>query len=309
MARFSRRGGRKSNSSKNPDSSRLHSESTNQSSSFLESAVADAEADLAQANAEYEGVLLKDAHLQKAVADVHAEIERQTKRIYLLRTQDEFQKTGLSGWWSPGLTEHAQVEYDRLGKSCEALGREAAELTGYPHQCRRIHNGFVQGLSTTEDGNGMRVVRTRYSEDCRRLAARCKAAQQNLRRVKASLNAYRRDSTAEETRRKKAAELELLKAKAASVDGSARDLADSIRRKLATQEVCPYCGNRLGATPHADHIYPLSKGGHSVIANMVMVCAECNIRKGAMTLRAFVTKHGLDREAIETRLHRLGKDF
>jgi hypothetical protein len=56
MARFSRRGGRKSNSSKNPDSSRLHSESTNQSPSFLESAVADAQADLAQANAEYEGV-------------------------------------------------------------------------------------------------------------------------------------------------------------------------------------------------------------------------------------------------------------
>jgi 5-methylcytosine-specific restriction endonuclease McrA len=254
-------------------------------------------------------MLLKDGQLQKAVADVHAEIERNTKQIYLLKTQDEFQKTGLSGWWSPGLTEDAQVEYDRLLKSCESLGRKAADLTGYPHQCRRIHRGFVQGLTTTEDSSGMRVVRTRFSDECRRLAARCQAAERNLRRVKASLNAYRKGNAAEETKRKKAAALELLRAKAASLDGTARDLADSIKRKLATQDGCPYCGNHLGATPHADHIYPLSKGGHSVIANMVMVCAECNIKKGAMTLRAFIIKHKLDREVVEKRLHRLGKDF
>lgn len=309
MARYRRKGGSKSNSGKTTASPNLDTTSGSRSRTFLESAVAQAEADLAQANAELEAVLLKDNQLQKAVADVHAQVEAHTQRIYLLITQTEFQKCGLSGWWSPGLTDEAQLEYDRLVKSCEALSRKAAEVTGYPHQCRKIHRGFVQGLTTTEGSDGKRVVRTRYSDDCRRLAARHKASQQNLRRVKASLNAYRKDSAAEETKRKKAAELELLKAKAASVDGSARDLADSIRRKLAIQKGCPYCGEELGLQPHADHIYPLSKGGHSVIANMVMVCAECNIKKGAMTLRAFIVKHGLNRDDIEQRLHGLGKDF
>ena len=75
------------------------------------------------------------------------------------------------------------------------------------------------------------------------------------------------------------------------------------------QTHCPYCGGGLGAQPHADHIYPVAKGGLSTIANMVLVCAECNNKKAEHTLTAFIRLYGLDRGAIETRLTELGKDF
>ena len=72
---------------------------------------------------------------------------------------------------------------------------------------------------------------------------------------------------------------------------------------------CPYCSRGLGTQPHADHIYPVAKGGLSTIANMVLVCAECNNKKAEHTLRAFIQLYNLDREAVEARLAELGKDF
>jgi 5-methylcytosine-specific restriction endonuclease McrA len=60
---------------------------------------------------------------------------------------------------------------------------------------------------------------------------------------------------------------------------------------------------------HVDHIYPISKGGHSVETNMVKVCGDCNLKKGSLTLREFIAKYKLDRDAIERRLDELGKKF
>jgi 5-methylcytosine-specific restriction endonuclease McrA len=99
------------------------------------------------------------------------------------------------------------------------------------------------------------------------------------------------------------------RAKISAYDGRSRDLTETVKKTLPKQSNCPYCGESLGETPHADHIYPVTKGGHSVAANMVLVCAACNLKKGSMTLRAFIVQYGLDREAIEVRLHDLGKDF
>ena len=52
---------------------------------------------------------------------------------------------------------------------------------------------------------------------------------------------------------------------------------------------CWYCGDDLaeGDTPHIDHQMPISRGGADDIANFVLSCGRCNIRKGAKTLEEF----------------------
>lgn len=109
-------------------------------------------------------------------------------------------------------------------------------------------------------------------------------------------------------------ELEVLRARAAISDAEARQLAIAIKKQLTSQvrilRECPYCGDELqlgGA--HADHIYPLSKGGHSTKRNMVYVCDKCNMKKANLTLSHFIRKMGYDREAIESRLDLLKKDY
>jgi len=95
---------------------------------------------------------------------------------------------------------------------------------------------------------------------------------------------------------------------ATSVDET-RNLAQSIRRRLPTDQKCPYCDGPLGDNYHADHIYPVSKGGQSRESNMVNVCESCNIKKRNDTLNTFIKKYGLNRDSIERNLEKLGKEF
>ena len=48
---------------------------------------------------------------------------------------------------------------------------------------------------------------------------------------------------------------------------------------------CPDCGDRLmliGPAPaHADHIMPLALGGSNDVRNLQLLCAPCNLTKGA----------------------------
>lgn len=83
----------------------------------------------------------------------------------------------------------------------------------------------------------------------------------------------------------------------------------NLRRLLPRNHPCPYCGGPLGSSPHADHIHPIKKGGRSTFANMVMVCDECNGKKGNLTLQQFIRKCMLDRDRIERALLNLGKEF
>lgn len=100
-----------------------------------------------------------------------------------------------------------------------------------------------------------------------------------------------------------------IKAKIAEVDGKTRDLAGVVKAYLSKDHPCPYCGGELGLTPHADHIYPVSKGGRSTVANMVYVCANCNLSKKDKTLMKFIKDSGRDRDLIEQRLTELRKEF
>lgn len=104
-----------------------------------------------------------------------------------------------------------------------------------------------------------------------------------------------------------------VEAMAAAHTGKTRQLAQSIRRNIEHQRallpICPYCGLALNLTPHADHIYPVARGGLSTAENMVFVCATCNSSKRDMTLREFVKLMGFDQSAIDERLEYLGKRF
>jgi 5-methylcytosine-specific restriction endonuclease McrA len=102
--------------------------------------------------------------------------------------------------------------------------------------------------------------------------------------------------------------LENLKAAAAANSRAQRIQAESVKQQLARSPFCPYCAAPIGADPHVDHIYPISKGGRSVSRNMVFVCSACSTKKGDLTLAGFTRKFGLHRDEIERRLLDLGKD-
>ena len=82
-----------------------------------------------------------------------------------------------------------------------------------------------------------------------------------------------------------------------------------VRRLLPKNHLCPYCSGPLGSSPHADHIYPIHKGGRSTSANMVYICNDCNSKKGRMTLQQFIRKYKLGRDQIEKALTDLNKEF
>lgn len=88
-----------------------------------------------------------------------------------------------------------------------------------------------------------------------------------------------------------------------------RELARRLRMSFLPTDTCPYCGKAVGSEARLDHIYPVSKGGLSVRSNLVFVCVQCNQRKSDMTLTAFLRAYNLDREAVETRLTQLSKEF
>lgn len=61
-----------------------------------------------------------------------------------------------------------------------------------------------------------------------------------------------------------------------------RSRANTLRMAVVQKHgtLCAYCGQE--AVPmHIDHVVPLSRGGKSTLANLVVACGPCNIRKGA----------------------------
>ncbi len=64
-----------------------------------------------------------------------------------------------------------------------------------------------------------------------------------------------------------------------------RALVSPLRNTVLARDggKCRYCG----CTPknvHIDHVKPVSRGGRSVLDNLVVACAPCNLAKGAKDL-------------------------
>ena len=86
-------------------------------------------------------------------------------------------------------------------------------------------------------------------------------------------------------------------------------IKNQLRPQIAIMDMCPYCGNPFDDNPHADHIYPMSRGGLSMLSNMVIICSQCNIKKSDLTLNEFIERHAFDRDFIEANLKKLNKRF
>lgn len=56
---------------------------------------------------------------------------------------------------------------------------------------------------------------------------------------------------------------------------------NDIRKLKALQRgKCWWCGKSLGKHYHVDHRVPLAKGGSNWPSNLVLTCADCNLKKG-----------------------------
>lgn len=102
-------------------------------------------------------------------------------------------------------------------------------------------------------------------------------------------------------------------AKLAAYEEKARIGSDTLKRKILDftpdKTTCPYCKNNIDKSQmHLDHIHPVSNGGLSVMGNVVLVCANCNIKKSNKTLRIFCKENDYDFFNLCDRLERMGKD-
>ncbi len=104
------------------------------------------------------------------------------------------------------------------------------------------------------------------------------------------------------------------KAKASAFDNEIRRGTDTIKNSLKGQIVahpyCPYCMSEITfSSCHADHIYPVNKGGLTTDGNMVLVCKTCNLKKRDLTLRQFCKNSNISYDEVCSRLEALHKDI
>lgn len=239
-----------------------------------------------------------------SVAQLQVHLERAEERV----AQEEARVTGLRQG------ARAPEEPARSERRLDAIARASAELTADA----RSQRSFMRRLLLL----GPRLTRAtrnqlaKLDEEAIKLRGQLEAGARHEAQLRLAYETLtRRKQWAARVRQamavklKKKARTEELKAAAASGTEAARRLGHAVKQQLTRDTHCPYCCNPLGEEPHADHIYPIAKGGRSVRRNMVLVCASCNTRKGHLTLTAFILKYGLSREGIEERLAGLDKDF
>lgn len=126
------------------------------------------------------------------------------------------------------------------------------------------------------------------------------------------IEAYRlKEEKRKENEQKKEAELNKVKNKLQEKEKDKRKTLKKLKPSLKHFGYCPYCFESFSKNlvTHVDHIYPLSKGGLESIENLVVVCSECNLNKGNLTLNNFIKKFNLNREAIEKELDLLNKEY
>lgn len=62
--------------------------------------------------------------------------------------------------------------------------------------------------------------------------------------------------------------------------------------EMAAEKVCYWCQKQCEEKYHVDHYEPLARGGRHVIANLVISCPGCNVKKNAKDPYAFAASLG-----------------
>ncbi len=69
--------------------------------------------------------------------------------------------------------------------------------------------------------------------------------------------------------------------------------ADIATLREAQKDRCGYCRTRLRGKGHVDHIKAISRGGSNDRSNLQLLCAPCNVAKGAKDAIDFAQSKGL----------------
>lgn len=199
----------------------------------------------------------------------------------------------LFGLWC--LSREKRAEYEDLQNKCECAYQEMAKLAEkYPSDL--ASTVYLPGIQSFGEVAKLRteIILESKTSAHNELAVKVARLEKIVAQKEGSLQ-------------KKAQ----VRAMASAYMDKSREAANAVKAKLKIQKEqfksCPYCNGQLGDEPHCDHIIPIAMGGLSIDHNMVFICSDCNLRKGAKTLREFVVAVGFDREEIEKRLLVLGK--
>lgn len=221
----------------------------------------------------------------KVLEELRRNIEATSLAIHKLKAD----ANNYEGFWNKRLNSDAQEELNTLSVRLRAL--TANEKHSAPSRYK------------PDDLLAREMSAARHQ--ARRCAREATTLRGKIRELTASMTQEKKEAAKKRAREKRAA----YKAILAHARGNSRKLAQKIKSKLELTVDCPYCGETLGEQPHADHIYPQSKGGLSRLENLVYVCGACNARKSDLTLLAFIEECSLDRKRTESRLKELGKEF
>lgn len=232
---------------------------------------------------------------------------RKNKLLYSRMTnklgdiQNELAQRGLL----KNLFSDGQLEDDK-----SKLSTKVSIYQDKERQAQRLRTSIVEIDRNVQATKSLRVEISQLEVSYKTQSA--KEKQEKLEKQKRKEERERAAAQREQNKKRKQEET---KAKAAAYDDAVRKLADSVKRKLIAQykssHLCPYCEDEFSAERnkvHADHIYPVHKGGLSTTANMVLICQSCNSAKSDLTLRVFCKKRGFDFEKVCGRLEKLGKD-
>jgi DNA repair exonuclease SbcCD ATPase subunit len=251
---------------------------------------------------------LNRQHLQLAEKAFPLLAERDALKAELesIRRNPKYRRMWTS-WNGAPTKEGRKLIEDRTRKLAELQDRIAALTPLDSTSETRIHPqcyllGAQIGGVSTPYGREARECSQQLVAMQRLIQATTKAIEQCEARIEEA-RAQLTQLEARQQRREKE------KAVVAQAMGKSRERAEAVKKLLTKTELCPYCGCCLGDEPHADHIYPQSKGGLSVARNMVYVCQQCNTQKSDLTLFSFIELFSLDRAKIEAVLRGLGKDF
>lgn len=241
------------------------------------------------------------AGLSELLHDLRSYLSEKDKNIKpYIRYGEPYFGMKFLGLFQTESTKHKSEEYEIILDSYFDKCRSRIERYKNDHP-KRLSN--LNGIITEYDkGIDHKHVEWCYSYHIKR--------KDELReKIEMAHKILQREQEKESRSERKKAKQNQQKAILASAMGKSRNLAASLKANLPTEHLCPYCGGELGDNFHADHIYPVSKGGQSREENMVNVCSSCNLRKSDLTLTHFIMKYALDREPIESRLKALGKEY
>jgi 5-methylcytosine-specific restriction endonuclease McrA len=262
---------------------------------------ADAESWIENLKAELKRETEEVAALDKLVRDFRMFLhEKNAKVMPYIRNGRPYFGPKIFGLFHTKTTKLKSEEYERFLNSyvCKCRERIGRFKIEYPNSSSNF-NHTIREFNKTVDHDHVEFCYT----------YRAKRKNELREKIEIAHKVLKKEREKEACADRKKAKQNQQKAVVASAMGKTRDLAAYLKSKLSTEHPCPYCGGELGACYHADHIYPVSKGGQSREENMVNVCASCNLKKRDQTLIMFIKKYDLDRRLIESRLSYLGKEY